>query len=73
MQINNKNKKNQQFPFSIWQSSIYGVGDVRFERRPTTAMLRKSKTAEILTTEKPRDRNPVLCAFGYHMSFNGEK
>ena len=39
--------------------SIYGVGDVQFASRPTTAILRKSKTAEILTTEKSRDRNPV--------------
>ena len=40
------------------KKSINGAGNVRFASRPTTAILRKSKTAEILTTEKSRDRNP---------------
>ncbi len=42
------------------QAFMGGGGDVRFANRPTTAILQKSETAEILTTEKSRDRNPVI-------------
>ena len=50
------------FLFDLAMKHLWGrssrLGDVWFASHPTTAILRKSKTAEILTTDKPRDRNP---------------